>query len=189
MPIAYSRLLVSSVTSNSTPIMVNPGYYFDSIDTVYPVYTSNRYLNQLSFDMTLQQPPPRDAERVPRMVIREPVPDPIAEEARRQADRNRKAAQHRAQELLFSFLTEAQRIEYQENKSFTVVCKRGVYRIKYGRIANIEVLRPNSDRVQHRLCVHPKDLDLPVEDIMVSQLLHLRNNEAELLARANVHHV
>jgi hypothetical protein len=99
---------------------------------------------------------------------------------------NREAARFKARELLCSFLTEEQRIEFEAHKRFTVVGKDKIYRINYGFIANIEVLSMNRQR-QHALCVHPENDGLPIEDIMLSQLLHLRADEAALVRRANVH--
>jgi hypothetical protein len=107
-------------------------------------------------------------------------------EAQRETARIKDAAKERARELLLSFLTEEQRAEFAVNKNFIVEAASGTrYRITYGRIANIQVLELG--HVKHRLCVHPANEDIPVEDVMLSQLLHLRADEAELVLRANIH--
>lgn len=107
-------------------------------------------------------------------------------EAQREAARIKDAGKERARELLLSFLTEEQRAEFAVNKNFIVEAASGTrYRITYGRIANIQVLELG--HVKHRLCVHPANEDIPVEDVMLSQLLHLRADEAELVLRANIH--
>lgn len=108
-------------------------------------------------------------------------------ERRQEADRIKAAAKERARELLLSFLTEEQRKDFETNLAFIVEAASGTkYRITYGRIGNIQVLQ--QELVRHRLCVHPADNDdLPVEDVMLSQLLHLRADEAELVRRANIH--
>lgn len=101
----------------------------------------------------------------------------------------REGAAARARELLVSFLTKPQRREFAKHKAVTIIGASGqVYRITYGKIANIEVLAPGG-RLLHRLCVHPENPELPVEDVMLSQLLHLRADEDVLVRRANIHHV
>lgn len=88
-----------------------------------------------------------------------------------------------------SFLDDKQRAEFDADRAFTIenAKSRRRYRITHGRIANIEVLSRRTGRRLHRLCVHPANEDLPIEDVMLSQLLHLRADEDGLVARANVH--
>lgn len=107
-----------------------------------------------------------------------------------QARRNREAAAARARDMLMTFLDEDQRVQFAANRSFIVEGRRNRYRIMPGRIGNIDVLpRHTDDRLLRRLCVHPEDPTLPIEDIMLSQLLHLRANEDQLVRTANVHPV
>lgn len=112
----------------------------------------------------------------------------MAEEIAATNRRNRDAAERRARELLESFLDPVQLAEFRDNGSFIVQGARSTYRINRGRIANIDVLTGRSRRRLRRLCVHPENQAvMPIEDIMLSQLLHLRSNERRLLETANVH--
>lgn len=97
------------------------------------------------------------------------------------------AAAQKARELLLAFLSPAERREFKKHKRITVTAKSGCrYRINdRGVVGNIDVL--NGDEVSHRLCVHPPP-HLPSGDILLAQLLHLRDgDEAALLRIANRH--
>lgn len=94
-------------------------------------------------------------------------------------------ANAKAHALLLSFLTPAQRAEYELARQFEVIGQSGTrYRIRYGRSGNIEQLDQAGTVVQ-RYCVHPSDYALPPEDVMLAQALHLRANDNELTRIAN----
>lgn len=83
-------------------------------------------------------------------------------------------------------LSRKEKREFAKDKTITVKGNAGGrYRIKWGRTANIEVL--HGRRVDHRLCIHPVDPSLPIEDVMLAQILHLKTDEAEVLRIANRH--
>jgi hypothetical protein len=51
------------------------------------------------------------------------------------------------------------------------------------------MLRGATEQVAHRLCFHPNDYyNLPAYDVMLAQLLHLKDDELAVQRIANVHH-
>lgn len=89
-----------------------------------------------------------------------------------------------AEILLLENLNEKQREEYKRLKSFKVIVKDKIYRIKRGRVGNIELI--DDAGIVARYCVHPS-IACPDEDTMLAQKLMLENDEKELLKLANVH--
>jgi len=91
----------------------------------------------------------------------------------------------RARELLFAYLTPAQRQEIEQRRAFTVRGQSGqLYRIGVGSVANIEVL-DEAGRVGYRLCACPQRL--PTWGVMLAQKLMLESREAEFLGIAVRH--
>ena len=96
-------------------------------------------------------------------------------------------AKAKARRLLESFLDDQQKLDFEQRGWFIVEGRRGIrYRVCYAKIGNIEVLKPDGE-ISQRLCVHPMDPSLPIEDVMAAQLLQLRSNEVALLRIANRH--
>lgn len=114
----------------------------------------------------------------------------LAERYAREAEqraKERAEADAKAHKILLRFLTAEQRRDFEASKEFLVIGASGAkYRIKWGRVANIEALTAD-DRVSHRLCVHPVDASLPIEDVLLAQLLHLKSNDNDLARIANRH--
>jgi hypothetical protein len=105
-----------------------------------------------------------------------------AEDAKRLA--KRKAAALRAESLLFTILTPAQVKSYKDDGFFEQEVNERIYRIRSGRARNVELIE--AGKVTALYCAHPSDAyDCPVPDVMLSQLLALRANEAEFLRIAN----
>lgn len=99
---------------------------------------------------------------------------------------SRESAQKKARDLLISFLTPEQRTEFEAKGWFSVVGKSGRrYRVRRGTVANID-MAVNDNIVPVRLCVHP-GTSMPVEDVMLSQLLHLQHDDMALVNKANHH--
>lgn len=122
--------------------------------------------------------PAEPVYRAPRpAIIRERTPEELVE---------REAAIARARGLLIGELSRAQRRQFEAKGSFEVRGRRGVYRIRRAVAGNIDVLRPEGG-IAHRLCGHPSDLSMPVEDVMLAQLIHLRHDEDGFLRVANRH--
>lgn len=115
------------------------------------------------------------------------IPPPPQEETQ-QAAESRQAASERARGLLLSMLNHRERKEFEDKGVVSVRGASGTrYRVKRGRVANIEVLHARGDEVRYRLCIHPVDPSLPIEDVMLAQLLHLKADEAQFLEIANRH--
>lgn len=95
-------------------------------------------------------------------------------------------ARRKSLALLLRLMSPEQRQQFRQSGSFYVVGgSTGVlYRIRSGKIANIDVLRDES-RVKWRLCAHPKGV--PMYDVMAAQLLHLQDplTEKRFLRHAN----
>jgi hypothetical protein len=98
--------------------------------------------------------------------------------------KRRAKAMKRARRLLLAFLTPEQRKDFLENGGFNVTGRSGqVYRLNYGHSANID-----APHLGGRLCVHPVNIaELPVEDTLISQLLHLKEDDDALIRIANLH--
>ncbi len=102
--------------------------------------------------------------------------------------RKERRAKRRALSLLMRLLNLEQRQEFREYRHFHVIGAGSGdrYRIRMEMIANIDVLDENG-KTKHRLCVHSAG-EVPLYDVMASQLLHLQDPVAEkrLLQQANV---
>jgi hypothetical protein len=111
------------------------------------------------------------------------------ERTARQLEEQRQMAAARARQLLLGELDPVQRAQFAAEGWFVVKGRRGRrYRIRPAVSANIDVLGRRGEAVRERLCVHPAGAwRMPVEDVMLAQLLHLRDNEAGLLRIANHH--
>lgn len=96
----------------------------------------------------------------------------------------RVAARERAEALLNSVLTPAQRESWALHRWFEMVGSQGGrYRIGYGRVRNITRLDERGRGVE-TLCIHP-DADVPDADTVAAQKLYLESDEAALLRTAN----
>lgn len=94
------------------------------------------------------------------------------------------SAAAKARTLLLSVLSPEQRAEYTKSKTFIVRGNAGgLYRITHGRIGNVIVLNAADFKPTHALCAHPDGV--PIEDVLVAQLLHLRDDEAAFGRVAN----
>lgn len=114
--------------------------------------------------------------------------DRRAEEYRRQFEREREAraaAEKRAEELLVENLSLKQRERYKRDGWFIVHGKGCRYRIRRGRIANVDVIARDGE-VLRSLCAHPGE-SVPDPDTMLAQKLMLETAEEEFLRVANVH--
>lgn len=96
-------------------------------------------------------------------------------------------AQQKAEAILVESLDAQQRDEFTKDRCFTVESAKSKrrYRIKKGRVANIEELDAGG-RVVARFCVHPAKY-VPDYDTMLAQKLHLEHDDEALLKIANRH--
>jgi len=143
-------------------------------------------------DATLRYfPPPREQWQQTREQIE--AEDERQRQAREERDRrqaewreNARAARVRAEELLWRFLSPAQRERYMAEEPFEVIGSAGTrFLITRRAIANITVVSPDGNPVAD-LCVHPSG-DLPVHDIWLAQKLALETDEESFVGIANVH--
>lgn len=114
--------------------------------------------------------------------LEELTPEEKAKLAEREA--KRKAADRRAENLLFSILTPTQVKQYTDDDCFEVPVGERLYRLRKGRSMNVELIEAGKPTIKY--CAHPVNAyTLPVPDVMLSQLLALKANEAEFLRIAN----
>jgi hypothetical protein len=102
-----------------------------------------------------------------------------------EAEVGSKEARRRGLHLLGQNLTPEQRKQYAEHKHFDVIGGRTGrrYRIRHGRLMNIEELAEDGSRVGG-LCFHPRGR-LVAGDVMLAQKLALELFEPEALGMAN----
>lgn len=116
-------------------------------------------------------------------------PSKEARKAAKRAERLRvlkhRLATRRARQLLQANLNKDQRKQFKKHGWFFVDGNKSRYRVKKGRVANVEVLEANNT-VKHRLCAHP-GASVPDFDTMLAQKLMLENQEDEFLRLANIH--
>lgn len=109
------------------------------------------------------------------------------EDQRREEERRTELelARVEASNLLDSILSDIQRQTLEKEDWFLVVGKSGnIYRIRRGRVGNIDLLSPEG-QILRRYCVHPQG-HLPNADDLVAQKLHLESNDDHLMEVANV---
>jgi len=98
------------------------------------------------------------------------------------------AAQATAKALLFGFLSPAQRRAWNEHKSFEAEINGQVYRFTEGTHGNVYKLREG--RSIERFCIAPRAPHeggrLPVEDVILAQMLLLQNDEQQFRRVANI---
>lgn len=95
----------------------------------------------------------------------------------------RKAAEQRAEKLLFSILTPTQVKQYTDDNYFDCPVGERIYRLRKGRSMNVELIE--AGRAKIKFCAHPDDQLIPVPDVLLSQLLMLQANEQGFLQIAN----
>ena len=104
--------------------------------------------------------------------------------AREERDVKKKAAERKAEQLMFSVLKPSQVRQYQDHGWFECQCDDRVYRIRKGHSGNILVMK--NGRVIEQLCVHPENAyQTPEVDTMLAQALMLMTDEKKLLQTAN----
>jgi hypothetical protein len=112
---------------------------------------------------------------------------------RRHAERNQrtKTAAARAEEILRLLLDDQQWASWRVYEQFTITTPAGNrYRIRRGVSENVYLLDDTGEIVE-TLCAHPErmgdDGQLPVEDVVIAQVLALRADEAGYRRVANIH--
>lgn len=104
----------------------------------------------------------------------------------------RRAARVRARALLFEFLDETQRAQYEDDETFYFRGSHGTrYLLTPGTNGNVQWLDAE-DNIGGVLCAHPRPYDsegqrIPDADLHLGQLFALTTNELDWLEVANVH--
>ncbi len=97
----------------------------------------------------------------------------------------RAAAEHRAQNLLFTILTPSQVKQYTDDSYFEIEVNGRTYRLnKRSYSRNVELIV--GGKVKEIYCAHPSDAHvLPVPDTLLAQMLMLKSDEQGFLRVAN----
>lgn len=124
----------------------------------------------------------------PSSIIYRMSPWDETETAAQKAEREKRAVERlaataRAEKLLFTILTPEQVRSYKDDDYFDVPVKERIYRLRKGRAMNVELIEAGRGKI--KFCAHPSDHSIPVPDVMLSQLLMLKANEAGFLQIAN----
>jgi hypothetical protein len=105
--------------------------------------------------------------------------------AQKKRNEERAAARKRAEELLITHLTDAQRSDLKRDGFFFVESQLGKrYRIRKGREGNVDRYCDKGEKIVGKLCIHPQAY-VPDFDTMLAQKLMLEHNEQEFLRVAN----
>jgi hypothetical protein len=121
---------------------------------------------------------------------REPTEEELAQEERRKAKQEK--ARRRARSLLDSVLTPEQRQYMERHGYIPVIGSKGRrYHVRTGGGASGNVvLVDEKEAVLGRFCVHPRSTHdghhLPNDDQFLAQVLHLQDDEDDLLKVANL---
>lgn len=108
------------------------------------------------------------------------------DDARRLHVEQREAADARARELLFSFLDDEQRANYERDLRFDVIGSAGTrFTIGAGCTGNITAWRADGT-LYGRVCVHPGG-NLPMPDMHLGQMLELQADEEAFMRIANLY--
>ena len=94
----------------------------------------------------------------------------------------RRSAEERALDLLWTFLDDEQRRMYEERSCIPVTGSESGFRWILSRERNYNIYCG-----LHALCAVPTDFaQLPQSDLMLAQMLALRHNEREIVGVANI---
>lgn len=113
------------------------------------------------------------------------MPSAETQEQRAVRETKRKAAESRAEQLMFTILRPEQVKQYSEHGYFECECDDRLYRIhNRSHSANVELIV--NGKAVFSYCAHPQNCyETPVVDTMLSQLLMLKADERKFLATAN----
>ena len=129
-------------------------------------------------------------ERNKRQAAREAYNQALQETARKKAlqEAERIAADARARCLLFEHLTEEQKLSWTEHKLFDKQINGNTYRFTWGTHGNVSKLQDG--QTIEKFCIAPKAPHdggmLPVEDVVLAQLLFLEIDEVNFRKIANI---
>lgn len=185
----------TSTASTSTPwqsytytIPYITNTYVTGQDSYYEQFDIRRYLE--SFDRGNREPyqhrnqtPHPQSQPQPQQVQK--TPEQLKAEA--EAKKAEIEAKERAKTLLLEYLDNENRQRLLDNKPLEITSKlfKNIkYHIPISKIGKIEAFKEN--KVVTRLCLIVKEPEtLPVEDVVLTKLLHTLNDEGNMLKTAN----
>lgn len=131
----------------------------------------------------VSQAPRQEPQPQPQQVQK--TPEQLKAEA--EAKKAETEAKDRAKTLLLEYLDNENRQRLLDNKPLEIASKlfSGIkYHIPISRMGKIEAFREN--KVVTRLCLLVKETEsLPIEDVVLTKLLHTLNDEGNMLKTAN----
>lgn len=165
------------IWNQTTSVSINPWIAWNDVTV-----TTNRFTADIRMGVErLHNPELEAAHRRQREADQR-----VYETRLHQSAVKRMAANERAEKLLMSILSSAQRAQYKSERRFTVHLPNGNhYMIRQGRHGNIERIDESGKRLEN-LCVHVAPYDIPDADNLAAQKLMLECNEPELRKIANI---
>ena len=105
----------------------------------------------------------REREETQEEKVRRLELEALANEQARLAEVVAKAAEERAEQMLFRFLNPAQRAQYKKDGFFETLINDRTYRIRKGRSMNVDLIE--NGKPKYKYCVLPIDSP-PAPDVM-----------------------
>jgi len=190
----------SSFTTNSrfsvfdygTSTDATTSSYFDQVTngTYYTGGTGDDYFSQEYLTVPFQTPIRREEPRYqpsPPMPSQPPRPSPEEIEAQEKARKQEIEAQEKARKLLLEYLDQDNRQKYLEKKPIEVASMLFSdikYQIPISKLDRILALK--DDKIVSRLCLVVKESEqIPLEDVILTKLLNILNDEEFALRTAN----
>lgn len=162
--------------------------YVTGQDSYYEQFDIRRYLgsfdrgNQEPYQHRNQTPQPQSQPQSQQV---QKTPEQLKAEA--EAKKAEAEAKERAKTLLLEYLDNENRQRLLDNKPLEIMSKlfeNIKYHIPISKIGKIEAFKEN--KVVTRLCLIVKETEsLPVEDVVLTKLLHTMNDEGNMLKTAN----
>lgn len=140
--------------------------YIGRQETYYPILFQEPYQPQ-------EHRPPESQQQIPQK-----SPEQIKEEA---------DATERAKNLLLEYLDEENKEKFLNKRHLEIASKLFgdvKYHIPLSKLGRIKAWKEN--RIITELCLLVKEVEqLPIEDVVLTKLLHIMNDEANMLKTAN----
>ena len=160
--LGYAQMQQSAATQNWATIL----------GSGYPAQSA-AFFQTLAFGVFGAQVPETPAERLER------------EKRRAVQEAQQAAAKLKAEKLLFTILSPTQVKQYTDDGYFEINVGGRIYRLHANsRSMNVVLMEQGKPKI--KFCAHPwQAADLPIPDVLVSQLMMLRTDEAQFLKTAN----
>lgn len=192
---SYILTHTDSIYTNNTPTTAND-YFSDwtrsfttaGTGTTYAPFTQTYIVpydalytgRQESYYQIFQEP--YNPQEQPEEPVRQQIPQKSAEQIKEEAE-----ATERAKTLLLEYLDEENKQKFYDKKHLEISSKlfnHVKYHIPLSKLGRIKAWKDNT--VITELCLHVKEVEkLPIEDVILTKLLHVLHDEGNMLKTAN----